>query len=154
MGRNFARSWSLVVRLKYWVAESCPPVRMALASCTLIFFTESTSSALASGTAASAARLSVRISSSACLPMPNWRMTFSTFCADSGSGIFTLPLPKNPSCLPSASTATWEPFTSASRKPVVASWLVMDSSPARAGQPRARPAIRANMRVFMAISSQ
>ena len=34
---NLAVSCSVEVRLKYWVTLSSPPVRMPLASCTLIF---------------------------------------------------------------------------------------------------------------------
>ena len=57
-----------MVRLKYSVAAVSPPVSMPFASCTDIFFTASTSSCFASGTAASAARFMVSTSSSACLP--------------------------------------------------------------------------------------
>ena len=63
---------------------------MPFASCTDIFFTASTSSCFASGTAASAARFMVSTSSSACLRMPNARSPLSTRCSEGGSGILTL----------------------------------------------------------------
>ena len=106
---------------------------MPLASCTLIFLIESTNSFFASGTAASAARFIVRISSSAYLPMPTLRMSFSYFFSESGSGILTALLPKKPSVLPSRSTAAPEPFSSAAFRPDTASWLVSASRFARAG---------------------
>ena len=76
---------------------------------------------LDSGTAATAARFMVSTSSSAYLPMPTPRISFSYFLSDSGSGILTALLPKKPSVLPSTSTAVPEPFSSAAFRPATAS---------------------------------
>ncbi|MNC95976.1 hypothetical protein D3C83_132240 [compost metagenome] len=65
-----------------------------MASCTDIFFTASTSSCLASGAAASAARFIDNTSSSACFFIPANRNALSILCSDGGSGILTLGLAK------------------------------------------------------------
>jgi hypothetical protein len=101
---------------------------MPFASCTVIFFTESMNSARASGTADSAARFMVTISSSAYLPIPTRRITRSARCADSGNGIFTCGLPRKPSTRPRFATAATLPFSSAVLSAAVASWRVMFSS--------------------------
>jgi len=82
---------------EYRGAASSPPVRIALASLTVILFTASSGSFDASGTAASAARFMVSTSSSAYFPMPIARISPSARRSDSGSGIFTCGLPKKPS---------------------------------------------------------
>ncbi|MNC86716.1 hypothetical protein D3C83_23900 [compost metagenome] len=92
-----------------------------MASVRLIFLIASTNSFFASGTAASAARFIVRISSSAYLPMPTLRMSFSYFRSEPGSGILTALLPRKPSVLPSRSTAAPEPCSSADFSPDAAS---------------------------------
>src|SRR4051812_9424476 len=106
---------------------------MPFASCTDIFFTESMRSVFASGTAASAARFMVTISSSAYLPAPTRRISFSVRSSDSGSGIFTFGLARKPSWRPSAATAAWLPFSSAALNAATASRFVMPSNWAIAG---------------------
>ena len=127
MGLKRPASFASVLRRKKSVAEVWPPVRMPRASSSVISFTAPTSRALASGTAASAARFIDRISSSAWRPMPNMRMVFSTFCSRGGSGIFSLGLPKKPSFCPSWATAVSAPRVSASLSPALIS--VFDSVP-------------------------
>src|SRR5205823_2715881 len=132
IGRKRRCNWSRVVRRKYSVPAVSPPEMIPFASCTVIFFTESMKRARASGTAASAARFMVTTSSSAYLPIPTRRITRSARCADSGSGIFTCGLPRNPSTRPRFATAATLPFSSAAFSAAVASCRVMFSSWAKA----------------------
>ena len=126
-----------------------PPVRMPLASSTVIFFTAPTSSVLASGTAASAARFMVSTSSSAYLPMPRRRIHPSALCKDSGSGIFTRALPKKPSVRPRDETAARDPFSSAVLSAATACLLLIRSSCAAAGWLQASAAINARNAAFI-----
>ena len=89
MGRNPARSCSRLVLFRYWVAESSGPERMPLASCTVIFFTASTSSAWASGTAASAALFMLASSWSTWAPMPIIFMVLAALPSLPGSSMRT-----------------------------------------------------------------
>ena len=109
---------------KYCVAESSPPLKMPLASCTDMPFTAPRINSFASGTAASAARFIDSTKSSACFFMPNARIIFAAFCIGLGKGIFTLALEKNPFSWPSFATAASAPCCSESFKPAVMSaWL-------------------------------
>src|SRR5688572_6327077 len=65
--------------------------------------------------------------------MPKRRIARSARCSESGSGIFTRALPKNPSVRPSEATAACEPFSSAALRALAASLLVMPSSWASPG---------------------
>ncbi len=71
MGRNLARICSRLLLFRYWVAESWPPLRMPLASVTLMFFTAFTRIAWAWVTAASAALFMLASSCVTWSPMPN-----------------------------------------------------------------------------------
>ena len=78
MGRNFTPSGSRVLPAKNWVTELSPPVTILRASSTLIDLTALTSSAFASGTAASAARFIAVTSSSTRFC---WPVAFSSLAA-------------------------------------------------------------------------
>ena len=79
-GKNFSPSGARVLLEKNCVTEVSPPVRMFLASVTLMLCTAPISRSLPIGTAASAARLSEVSSSSMRLPWPKrfiiWAASF------------------------------------------------------------------------------
>src|SRR4029078_11667032 len=85
--------------------------------------------------------------------------SFSYFLSESGSGILTAPLPRNPSVLPSTSTATPEPFSSAALRPDTTHWVLSAPTPASTGidQPTERVAANAanngTNRACIAVSS-
>ncbi|MNN59148.1 hypothetical protein D3C81_1742440 [compost metagenome] len=151
MGRNLARSCSRLVLFRYWVAASSGPARMPLASCTVIFFTASTSRAWACGTAASAAWFIVASSCSTWAPMPIIFMVLAALPSLPGSSMRTLGLSLKPPGLPSCCTATLAPWVRASLRPPLAScWLRSARDRAKALADRARPAQRAVKRIMAA----
>jgi hypothetical protein len=88
--------------------------------------------------------LTTRSSNSCCRPISF--ITLSACLRPSGSGIFTLGLPRKPSSAPSLATAAAEPFSSAAFTPAVASARLSDeTSSARTGVVASRPAATANV---------
>ena len=131
IGRKRSPSGARVLPAKNFVTESWPPATMPRASPRLIDFTADTSSALASGTAASAARFIAVTSSSTRFCWPVNLSTLAASLRKPGSGMRTFGLPRKPSGLPSSSTAAAAPRSSAARMPEAASALLTVA--ARAG---------------------
>ena len=123
MGRSFSARGTEVASRKYCVAASSFPFRIPLASSTVILFTASAISIMASGAAAVAVRFMAMINESACFFIPKLRITPSAFCNDLGSGILTPALPRNPFPVVSLLVAAMTPWLSACFRPSRASSL-------------------------------
>ncbi|MNC58034.1 hypothetical protein D3C75_1077390 [compost metagenome] len=122
-----------------------PPLRIPLASSTLIFFTASTSNAWACGTAASAAWFMLVSSCSTWAPMPYFFMALAALPRLPGNSMRTSGSLLKPPGVPSCLTATWAPWVRASLRPPVASFCdkslnVKARALAESSRPAHRPA--------------
>lgn len=124
IGAKRARSSSLVFCLKYCVAASSAPDRIARASAKLMALTASTKIPVASPAARSAARFMATSSSSTWAPKPTARKPFAVASSWSGIAIRIRALPRNPSSVDVEATVRSVPTRSASFRPAT----IVDSS--------------------------